>query len=201
MTATITTREARTEPEDLLDLVPVDSPNEGNPSPRQLDLMNKLMNEIAQLDSTAGRMAYSYMEKMAGRWTPGREGNASRWIDRLIAKVTELRQARPTAEIEDGMYQLDGTIYKVQHAVHGSGRQYAKRLVPPAFEGERASFEYAAGVVRQLRPEHALTVEQAKQWGALYGTCAYCGKVLTDERSIEAGYGETCARNRSLPWG
>lgn len=193
MTATITTREVRTTSEDLLDLVPVDSPNEGNPSPRQLDLMNKLMNEIAQLDSTAGRAAYSYMEKMTGHWTPGREGNASRWIDRLIAKVTELRKARPAVGIEDGMYLLDGEIYKVQHAVHGSGNQYAKRFVPPVTEGERGTFDYAPGMVRQLRPEHRMTIDQAREYGALYGTCIRCGKVLTKEVSIERAMGDICA--------
>jgi hypothetical protein len=189
----MTTTEYRTTSEDLLDLVPIDSPNEGNPSPRQLDLMNKLIAEIDQLDSTAGRMAHSYMEKMAGRWTPGREGNASRWIDRLIAKVGELRTARPAVEIEDGMYVLDGEIYKVQHAVHGSGQQYAKLFVPPATEGERATFQYAPGVVTRLRPEHRMSMDQAREYGALYGTCVRCGRVLTREDSIERMMGEICA--------
>lgn len=187
----IKTIEARTE--DLLDLVP-EEPKVA-PSPRQRELIEKLTGELQELDANLAAQAREYTTRMdtEGRWTPGREGNISRWIDRLIAKVSELRKAQPVVEIEDGMYVLDGTIYKVQHAVHGSGRQYAKRLVPPAQEGDRATFEYAPGVVRKLRPEHRMTMDQAREFGALYGTCCQCGRVLTNEDSIEAGIGPICA--------
>lgn len=188
---TITTYEVRTSSEDLLDLVPVDAPG-GDPSPAQAALMRKLMDELRDLDSEAAEAAEEYTARMAGRWTPGRDGNASRWIDRLLAKVKELRTARRPVGIEDGMYVLDGTIYKVQHAVHGSGRQYAKKLLPNE-PGEKAQFVYAPGVVSQLRPEHRMTIEQAKEWGALYGTCVRCGALLTAEDSIERMMGPICA--------
>src|SRR5688500_18354611 len=83
---------------------------------------------------------------------------ASRQIDAAKANIAKMRQqvrnakvaqraAQPAAaaeEIEAGMYLLNGEIFKVQVAVHGSGRPYAKRLVPGEF-GE-ASFEYARGI-------------------------------------------------------
>lgn len=195
---TTTTIECRTTDQDLLNLVPVDSPNEGQPTPAQQRLMNKLVGELRQLDAELGDQALDYMLKMVGHWTPGREGNASRWIDRLIQKIGQLRATRPaTAAIEDGMYQLDGAIYKVQHAVHGSGQQYAKRLHISLGQGRnggnRAEFIYEPGAVRRLRPEHRMTIEQAQQFGALYGTCCQCGRTLTDEKSIEAGIGPICA--------
>lgn len=181
--------------EDLLDLVPTENPNEGRPSTGQRELMNRLVIELRQLDPEAARQADEYENRMdlAGAWTPGRDGNTSRWIDRLIARVRELRAVRPAAEIEDGMYLLDGMIYKVQHAVHGSGRQYAKRLVPPEQRGQRAEFVYAPGAAARLAPEHRMTVEQAREFGALYGTCVRCGRVLTREDSIERMMGEVCA--------
>ena len=187
----IDTMAARTSNDDLLDLVP-DNATPDLRSPRQRELMASLVEQLRQLDPELANQAEQYETRMAGKWTPGRNGNASRWIDRLISKVRELRKARPVVEIEDGMYILDGVVYKVQHAVHGSGRQYAKRLVAGS-PGERASFEYAPGVIRKLRPEHRMTMDQAKEWGALYGTCCQCGRVLTNEDSIEAGIGPICA--------
>lgn len=104
------------------------------------------------------------------------------------------------AEITEGMYRvsLDNgpkmTIYKVQRAVHGSGNLYAKRLmVDDSVTPADVWFEYAAGVVRRLRPEHKMSLEDAKRFGALYGTCCVCGRTLTDEKSIEAGIGPVCA--------
>jgi hypothetical protein len=186
-----------TEPagDDLLDLVPVDSPAPDLRSPAQANLMDRLINEIRETDPAAAAQADEYMIKMEGRWTPGREGNASRWISRLIAKADELKKVRRGAgrvALEDGMYLLDGEIFKVQHAVHGSGNQYAKRLVVNG-EGEKATFAYAPGVVTRLRPEHRMNLEQAKQYGALYGVCVRCGTVLTREESIERAMGPVCA--------
>jgi hypothetical protein len=33
------------------------------------------------------------------------------------------------------------------------------------------------------------------------GCCCYCSRELTDDRSLEAGYGPVCAGNWGLPWG
>lgn len=109
---------------------------------------------------------------------------ASELIDWLIS----LPDARVTVtELEQGMYRRDGRIFKVQRAVHGSGNLYAKELVD-------GSFQYAAGEVRKLRPEHRMTLDEAKEYGALYGVCVVCARTLTDEKSIAAGIGPICAR-------
>lgn len=187
----INTMTAQTGNEDLLDLVPDTKEPATVPTPKQRALIEKLTDELRDLDADLAKAASEYTARMDAHnlWTPGREGNISRWIDRLISKVRELKAAMP--ELEDGMYVLDSVIFKVQHAVHGSGKQYAKRLVPGA-PGERATFEYAPGVVNRLRPEHRMTMDQAREWGALYGTCVRCGRVLTREDSIERMMGSTC---------
>lgn len=107
-------------------------------------------------------------------------------------------------DLEAGIYFKDGVVYKVQVAVHGSGHPYAKRLVvaevtatSPVFgtvsQGkDRGRFEYDKGAIRELRPEHRMTLEQAKEFGALYGVCCNCGATLTDETSIELGIGPIC---------
>lgn len=143
---------------------------------------------------------------------------ASRVIDALkraprrpatVAAPVAAKAATATVEagsgtVEAGMYRTaDGTIYKVQRAVHGSGHLYAKRLVKldqaytKVTRGKEHTvtheFEYASGAIRSIRPSDRMTLDQAREFGALYGTCCVCGRTLTDERSIEAAIGPVCA--------
>jgi hypothetical protein len=97
--------------------------------------------------------------------------------------------AKPKPITEDGMYQQSGMIFKVQRS--GSGRLYAKELMQD--EDGNWHFEYAPGAVRNLRNIDKMTMEQAKEFGALYGTCCVCGRTLTNEESIAAGIGPVCA--------
>jgi hypothetical protein len=94
------------------------------------------------------------------------------------------------AKISDGFYYKGGNVYKVQIAAYGSGRLYAKKLVVEP--GERARFVYEPGAVSTLVPGDKMTFEQAVAFGKLYGVCARCGRLLTDEDSIEAGMGPVC---------
>ena len=117
---------------------------------------------------------------------------ASQMIDWL---KTLPRKAQPSApKTEDvnleGMHRLDGRIFKVQVAVHGSGRLYAKELKQ---YGEEWSFEFAPGMIYKLSSATKMTLEEAKEFGALYGTCCVCGRTLTNETSIEEGIGPVCA--------
>lgn len=104
---------------------------------------------------------------------------------------------------EEGFYIMDGKVYKVQIAKHGSGKPYAKLATfEKNYEDKwKVSWEYSPGTVFQLTSDHKMTQEQASAFGTLYGVCIYCGKELTDERSIFAGYGGKCAENQGLPWG
>lgn len=103
------------------------------------------------------------------------------------------RQQASIASVGDGMFRNpeDGTIIKVQVAVHGSGRLYAKRLTQGQY-GEW-EFVYEAGLINRIRPEWKLTLAEAQQFGKLYGVCCVCGKTLTNEESIAAGIGPVCA--------
>jgi len=88
-------------------------------------------------------------------------------------------------QVTEGIYLREGVVYKVQ-AARGLGNLYAKVL-----EGKR--FEYAAGAIRDLRPEHKMTLEQAEEYGARYGVCCQCGRTLTKKESVDAGIGPICA--------
>ncbi len=98
------------------------------------------------------------------------------------------------AELEAGMYRLDGEIFKVQRAIYGSGRMYAKRLVVEGLEGPETEiwFEREPGAIRRLRAEHRMSLEEAKAFGSLYGVCCVCARTLTDEVSIREGMGRKC---------
>lgn len=41
----------------------------------------------------------------------------------------------------------------------------------------------------------------AQAYGRKYGVCCFCSRKLTDERSVTAGYGPTCADRYGLDWG
>lgn len=111
--------------------------------------------------------------------------------------VTESAVIVAPVEITEGFWTLDSSIYKVQRAVHGSGRLYAKILdVGPGVDGApEASWHYAPGAFQRLGREgaHKLTREEAAEFGKLYGVCCICGRTLTNEESIAAGIGPICA--------
>jgi hypothetical protein len=41
----------------------------------------------------------------------------------------------------------------------------------------------------------------AGAYGKLTGACCFCSRRLDDARSVEVGYGPTCADHYGLPWG
>jgi hypothetical protein len=92
----------------------------------------------------------------------------------------------PRKPATEGMYVLDGTVYKVLRAVHGSGRLYAQRLTPDGFQAER-------GALNWLTQAHRMTAEEAAAYGNLYGRCVRCQAPLTDGESIKRGIGPICA--------
>lgn len=96
---------------------------------------------------------------------------------------------------DEGYYRFEGAFVKVQIS-QTTNKPYAKRWNP-----EIEKWEYEAGLYFKLRGAAPLSAEDAKAFGDLYHHCIFCGLELTDERSITAGYGPTCADNRGLPWG
>jgi hypothetical protein len=79
-----------------------------------------------------------------------------------------------------------------------SGRPYGKRLV----EGR---WTYESGLLQRAQQGAILKGEAlariASEYGHATGVCMFCARDLTDERSIEVGYGPVCAGHHDLPWG
>lgn len=99
----------------------------------------------------------------------------------------------PQAILSEGMYRMDGDIYRVQRS-RESGNLYAKVMILPAFPGDKPGFEYAKGAIRRLTAEHRMSLEDAKAWGVETGICCVCGAFLTDPESVEAGIGPVCGK-------
>jgi hypothetical protein len=93
--------------------------------------------------------------------------------------------AKP-APATEGMYRLDGHIYRVQFSE--AGHLYARRLNLVSHK-----FEMARGVVAKLDQSHRLTLAEAKEFGRLTGVCVRCGRDLFVPESVAAGIGPKCA--------
>lgn len=133
---------------------------------------------------------------------------ASATIDRLrvMPNLPQEKQVPlPGVTVEEGMYRdpNTGDIFKVQRAIHGNGSLYAKKLIvttQPKYDDEgdivwpgTIRFEYIPGLLKRLKPSMRMTLDEAKEFGALYGTCVRCGRTLTKEKSIERAMGPVCA--------
>ena len=94
--------------------------------------------------------------------------------------------------LAQGMYEMDGAIYKVQKAIYESGFMYAKKLTE--VEEGKWKFVFAQGTIAKLTPQHRLTAEAAKEFGKVTGVCSVCGRTLTDETSIAEGIGPICKK-------
>lgn len=156
---------------------------------------DKQLSYLRSLDPAAeGRL------REAGALT---KSGVSAEIDRLKSlPPAERPKAAASAEPPEGFHELDGKVFKVQRAVHGSGNLYAKRLMlelAAELDGDggkaKLDWEYVGRgpAFRSLSEETLLTLERAKELGHLYGVCCRCGATLTDETSIEAGIGPVCA--------
>jgi hypothetical protein len=184
---------------DLLDVVPVEPAGADLPSPRQMELISKLMTELRSLDEPTWQLGLDYMVRMRGHWTLGRDGNASRWIDRLIAKLGELRTARATGtdapalpEVPDGRYavQYEGEVrcYHLETGKAGTrwdgfrflSRRSSDDLFPIRNAGTKAEIlALIAADIEGAAVRFALTVRE----------CRRCHRALTDTKNPYYGVG------------
>ena len=99
--------------------------------------------------------------------------------------------------VTEGFYKLEDDIIKVVES--RQGRLYGKKL--ELFYDEESHtkptkgvWEYVPGIMGKLTAEMKLSQDEAAEFGQLYGVCAICGTVLTNEESIERGIGPVCIK-------
>ena len=161
------------------------------------------MNQLEYVNILAAKKALtptliSQIQRVRGGEATTRETSAL--IDQL--KVCGWKPATPNAPAatlqvaELGYYKFGGEFYTVCQN-RAKTRSYAKvfSLVPWRDEdGEEhaAVWKYVRGMVTTLRPEHKVTIQEAKDFGHLHGRCLICARVLSDPKSVEQGIGPIC---------
>lgn len=113
------------------------------------------------------------------------KATASAKISEYMA-MPKVREAfSSTPELDEGMYRMDGDIYKVYTTREG---HLATKVLT------EYGFEYMGRKpLHSLTAEHRMTLDEAKEYGKVTGTCCNCGRKLTDETSIANGIGPVCA--------
>lgn len=109
--------------------------------------------------------------------------------------------AAPRSEPVEGIHRISGDrVVKVQRG-RESGNLYAKLLVVTdngdgTHDGE---FLYAPGLIVECSTETAMSLDEARSYGALYNICCVCGARLSDEVSVALGIGPVCG-GRVYEW-
>lgn len=143
-------------------------------SPAQIKFLRSLL--IEKLDAEAGTATVQWLDTHTLS-----KATAS-------AKITEYK-AMPTvnraAQLDEGMYKVGEEIFKVYFTQ--AGHLATKQLTEDGFEytGRKP--------LAVIKSEHRMTLDQAKQYGQVTGTCCMCGRKLTNEESIAEGIGPRCA--------
>lgn len=174
-------------------------------TPGQARFMDDLIGRLTRLDPATGEAARTYTLGMTehGKWTPGREGNASKWIDRMISKEAELKADRPVApapqgapEIPAGRYAIvDGEVkcYSVAYGKEGTrweGFTFLARIssddeFPIRNRGEKERILAAIG--QDVEAARILAAHTLRR-------CSRCGRQLSDTKNpyFAAGLGPDC---------
>lgn len=175
----------------------------GQPSEAQRALIVKLINDLATIDSDAAEKAARYTLDMTANkaWTRGREGNASRWISRLIDRIKSARTAPAAAapapvkpaydaytDVTDGNYAIvrEGKTHFYRITRREGRGQYAGRTFINI--QERSSDELfpvrGAWAVRKsiLDGIRAAGVDASHlMYADRLGMCWHCNRTLTDD--------------------
>lgn len=188
--------------DDLLNLVPTDVVTDAR-TPGQVRFMDSLVSQITELDASTGAQAREYTEGMTerGLWTAGREGNASRWIDRMLAKLADLKKSAPVAptttpDIPAGVYAVktdEVRCYTVDYGKAGTrweGFLFLNRISSDdrfPVKNPAAKAEILAAIARDVEAAEILA-------GITLRRCRRCGRQLSDTKNpyFDVALGPDC---------
>lgn len=166
---------------------------------KQHSFITKLLAEKApNLDTAPGDVYERYMDFLEGSKFIAKS-EASRLIDWLIKQPK--KQANSSGQtVEPGVYVLGDWIVKLQMNKAGTNA-YTSRWVETKSEylnendeHVKGKWEYDPQLKGMLRPEHRMTMEQAKAFILKYGQCAKCAHKLKAAKSVEEGIGPVCKK-------
>lgn len=132
-------------------------------------------------------------EVLDEKYTPAEAAGHHEWMNtHVISKVAasaalkRLFAMSNVNELEEGMYRVGEDIFKV-YRTRETNRLVTKTLTEDGFEYtgmKPLSF---------ITAEHRMSLDEAKEYGKVTGTCCVCSRKLTKESSILDGIGPTCA--------
>jgi hypothetical protein len=105
-------------------------------------------------------------------------------LDGLVLSVAGARARQP------------GTINLTDGGPYGQSAWYGRISLDGHHQGQAPEW-----VLEALAALAADPAGYAAATGQRVGSCCFCGRDLTDERSLAVGYGPVCADHWSLPWG
>lgn len=160
------------------------------------------MNTVLATQSPATEAQINFLLKLLAEKIedPAKSLDAIKWVNEhrmskatASAKINEyvampsVREAfSSTQELDEGMYKVGDDIFKV-YRTRERDILVTKQLV----EG---SFEYTGKKpLSFITAEHRMTLDEAKAYGQVTGTCCVCGRKLTNEASIADGIGPVCS--------
>lgn len=139
---------------------------------------------IANLAGMSKSAASDRISSLKGEILPTMRQTARYRAQTVEAPVSD----RAPVELDtDGIYILDGTYVRIKRS--GAGRLYALTL-----NVDTRKWEYAPGMVRNVKPADKMTAEQAKDFGDTYAWCVRCSADLTNPESVARGFGPVCAK-------
>ena len=194
----------------------------GNLSTRQIEAIKRVASDLTaaineakvgdmtNIDFTAARQSAQIRpNRFAGKchlcagWVEAEAGSITKgdtgWLVAHVACPETVTPERQQQELEPGIYMDgEGAIWKVQ-SNKAKTSVYAKVWVSHSGErltlgGERThgEWEYVPGGLRSVVSARRMTLDEAKQFILIYGSCVRCGRALKAAESVERGIGPVC---------
>lgn len=117
------------------------------------------------------------------------KATASAKISKYMAMPSVRKAFSSTPELDEGMYRVGEDIFKVYYT-RGNAERAPQLVTKQLIEGH---FEYKGKKpLSFIKAEHRMTLDEAKEYGKVTGTCCVCAAKLTNEKSIAAGIGPVC---------
>lgn len=131
------------------------------------------------------------------KFTPDEAADYHEWLNTrrmslagASAAISRLCLMPNVKELAECMYRVGEDIFKVYYT-RGDAERAPQLVAKQLIEGH---FEYKGKKpLSFIKAEHRMTLDEAKEYGKVTGTCCQCGRLLTNEESIAAGIGPICA--------
>jgi hypothetical protein len=162
----------------------------GDLSPRQWECIARMAQQLSTAGSTAPVVAAEGVQTLY-RWLKGaRERGLKRPSVRYPFGGSAIKFSLPSA---NSRYVGEQVVFVKCDA------DYAGRLQDAALHLS-GRFTAPRGFAARVAEIAAEPFQQAVAAGHASGSCCFCGRELTDPRSVQHGYGPVCAGHYGLPW-